>query len=101
MSDPSLPGTPGTGPLPEPEPEGFREEQIEAERQRQLDEREEQAQLNKEAAEKYSGKDAPDGTPTQGRSPAASGDDYGSGDTPSKAKGASHPTTRSSTTKKS
>jgi hypothetical protein len=65
MSDPSLPGTPGTGPLPEPEPEGFREEQIEAERTRQLEEREEQAQLNKEATEKYSGKDLPDAAPSR------------------------------------
>jgi len=92
MSDPSLPGTPGTGPLPEPEPEGFRDEQVEAERQRQIEEREQQAQLNLEAAEKYSGKDAPDITPVEGRSPAKSDDDYGSGATPSKAKGTSHTT---------
>jgi hypothetical protein len=65
MSDPSLPGTPGTGPQPEPEPEGFREEQVEAENKRQLEEREQQAQLNKEAAEKYSGKDAPDAGPSR------------------------------------
>ena len=92
MSDPSLPGTPGTGPLPEPEPEGFRDEQIEAERTRQVEERKTQAELNVEAAEKYSGKDyVPPAPPPEGGE--------GEGTPASRAKGTSH--TTSHTTKKS
>jgi hypothetical protein len=56
MSDPSLPGTPGTGPIPEPEPEGFREEQTEAEKQRLVDEQTEALQRSKDAKEFYTGK---------------------------------------------
>jgi len=96
MSDPTLPGTPGTGPLPEPEAEGFRDEQIEAERTRQIEERKTQAELNVEATEKYSGKDRPEPEPppVEGGATSLEGDDYGSGDTPTKAKGASKSTGR-------
>lgn len=48
MSDPTLPGTPGTGPEPPPEAEGFRDEQIEAEKQRVADEEEAQLQRSKD-----------------------------------------------------
>ena len=55
MSDPSLPGTPGTGPIPEPEAEGFREEQVEAEKTRQEQERAEAEQRSKDAKDFYTG----------------------------------------------
>jgi hypothetical protein len=55
MSDPTLPGTPGTGPVPEPEAEGFREEQIEAEKARQQAADEETAQRSAEQKAFYSG----------------------------------------------
>ncbi len=56
MSDPTLPGTPGTGPIPEPEPEGFREEQTEAEKQRLVDEQKDALDRSKEAKDFYTGK---------------------------------------------
>lgn len=56
MSDPSLPGTPGTGPIPEPEAEGFREEQVDAEKQRLVDEQTEALQRSKDAKDFYTGK---------------------------------------------
>jgi hypothetical protein len=56
MSDPSLPGTPGTGPIPEPEAEGFRDEQVEQEKQRLVDEQTEALQRSKEAKDFYTGK---------------------------------------------
>ena len=46
---------PGVGEVPEPEPEGFRDEQIEAEKQRQADERAETQRRSDEAKEYYSG----------------------------------------------
>jgi hypothetical protein len=60
---------PGVGDEPEPEPEGFREEQIEAERQRQEDVAKEQAERNKDTKAFYSGEsDTPPGTTHKGRS---------------------------------
>lgn len=56
MSDPTLPGWPGTGPLPDPEPEGFRDEQIALEAERLAQEQVDQAQRSKEAKEFYSGR---------------------------------------------
>ena len=64
MSEPNLPGTPGTGPPPEPEPEGFRDEKIAEEEERQAKEREEAEQRSKDAKEQYSGK--PQGGPLVG-----------------------------------
>jgi hypothetical protein len=55
MSDPSLPGTPGTGPIPEPEAEGFREEQTEAEKQRLVDQQKDALERSKEAKDFYTG----------------------------------------------
>jgi hypothetical protein len=52
-----IPGTPGTGEVPEPEPEGFREQVIEdaeQERQRKADAL---AERSKEAKDRLSGKE--------------------------------------------
>lgn len=46
---------PGVGPIPDAEPEGFREEQVEAERQRQIDEKEAAEQRSAEQKAFYSG----------------------------------------------
>ena len=56
MSDPSLPGTPGTGPIPDEEPEGFRDEQVEAEKQRLVDEQKDALARSQEAKDFYTGK---------------------------------------------
>jgi hypothetical protein len=64
MSDPTLPGTPGTGDVPEPEPEGFREEQMEAEKERQAQEQAEGARRSAETKAYLSGEtDQEPGTP--------------------------------------
>lgn len=78
MSDPSLPGTPGTGPTPEPEPEGFRDAQIEAEYARARDEAVADHEASKEAYETHTGKeypyDAPPDPPVTARAKSTSHD---------------------------
>lgn len=44
---------PGAGPTPDPEAEGFRDDQIAAEKQRQIDAKKDQEERNLEAYEKY------------------------------------------------
>jgi hypothetical protein len=84
MSDPSLPGTPGTGPVPEPEPEGFRDEQIDAENARQVEAKEESLKASKDAYENYTGKEYPYEVPPD---PPVSGTTFtGTGSRRSKAK---------------
>lgn len=61
MSEQQLPGTPGTGDIPEPEPEDFRDQQIEAEEERQAQQRQDAEQRSREAKEQYSGKAAKPG----------------------------------------
>jgi hypothetical protein len=77
MSDPSLPGTPGTGPIPEPEAEGFREEQTEAEKQRLVDQQKDALERSKEAKDFYTG--APEEPPPVegGETPVRSSKDTG------------------------
>lgn len=90
MSDPTLPGTPGTGPIPEPEPEGFRDEQTEAEKQRLLDEKEASLQRSKDAKDFYS--DAPpEPPPVEGETRGTKGKTKGKSD--------DEPTTTGYTTK--
>ena len=68
MTDASNASTdwPGVGETPEPEPEGFREEQIEAEKQRRADEVDETQGRSDEAKDWYSGGAARDEGGEQG-----------------------------------
>jgi hypothetical protein len=49
---------PGVGPIPDPEPEGFRDEQIKKEEERQRKVREDQEKRNREATDFYTGAEA-------------------------------------------
>lgn len=63
---------PGAGPEPEPEAEGFREEQIVAERQRQVDEKEAKEQASVDKKKELSGNpDWPAGRPDPTPEPPA------------------------------
>ena len=86
MSD-TLPGTPGTGPVPEPEPEGQRAELVEAEEERRQQAADDAAQRSTEAKAFLSGQtdERPDSVPGPRPIP---------GDTPT----VSTPTTSSGTT---
>jgi hypothetical protein len=65
---------PGAGPTPEPEAEGFREEQIEAEKQRQIDVATESLQRSKDAKDEFSAAPPPEPPPVEGRSKSTSHD---------------------------
>ena len=49
---------PGAGPVPEPEPEGFRDEQVAAERERKIQEEKDRLEASKAKKEELSGKPA-------------------------------------------
>jgi hypothetical protein len=72
MSDPTLPGTPGTGDLPEPEDPSLREEIIDATEQERLAREADRSTRSTEAKEFYAGGAAEDAPEPATRSASAS-----------------------------